>query len=225
MKQGESNLVYILNSRKPCFLQTVKIRQPPRGKRFACLLEIDWVTRKLSSPPDQPIFQEVDLNLSTMSLTFSVRSEHPTARRSPKLPREGPSASVHPKRFSTCSFTHKVLCAGNLNPRFLDFEAKPRNKCVMRLSHERSSRRLALVPTAQCGIVQTAEINFTCPHCASLYEVVRAEALPESVDSRIACLTCAGPLPTREAQFILKYFLLRKADRGWQRIPLGAQSE
>jgi IS30 family transposase len=30
-----------------------------------------------------------------------------------------PSASVHPKRFSTRSFTHKVLCAGNLNPGFL----------------------------------------------------------------------------------------------------------
>jgi hypothetical protein len=29
------------------------------------------------------------------------------------------SASVHPKRFSTRSFTHKVLCAGNLNPRIL----------------------------------------------------------------------------------------------------------
>jgi hypothetical protein len=28
-----------------------------------------------------------------------------------------PSASIHPKRFSTRSFTHKVLYAGNLNPR------------------------------------------------------------------------------------------------------------
>src|SRR5271169_914837 len=32
---------------------------------------------------------------------------------------ENPSASVHPKRFSTRSFTHKVLCAGNLNPRLV----------------------------------------------------------------------------------------------------------
>jgi len=101
----------------------------------------------------------------------------------------------------------------------------------MRLSRERSGRdHRALLPAAQCGngnhpIVQTAEVNFTCPHCASLYEVVRAEALPKSVDPQIACPTCAGPLPAREAQFILKYFLLRKADRGWQRMPLGAQSE
>jgi hypothetical protein len=95
----------------------------------------------------------------------------------------------------------------------------------MRLSHERRSRRPALVPTADCRIVQTAEVNFTCPHCASLYEVLRAEALLESVDSQIVCPTCAEPLPTREAQFILRYFLLRKAERGWQRIPLQALSD
>ena len=32
---------------------------------------------------------------------------------------ENPSASVHPKRFSTPSLTPKFLCAGKLNPRFL----------------------------------------------------------------------------------------------------------
>ena len=73
-------------------------------------------------------------------------------------------------------------------------------------------------------IVQTAEVNFTCPHCHSLYEVVRTEA-PEGVDSDIACPTCAGPLATRQAQFILKHFLLRKADHGWERMLLGAQSK
>ena len=35
--------LFCLHSSKPCFLQTIRIRQPPRGKRFACLLEIDWV--------------------------------------------------------------------------------------------------------------------------------------------------------------------------------------
>ena len=35
-----------------------------------------WVTRKLSLPPGQPIFQEADPDLSALSLTFSVRSEH-----------------------------------------------------------------------------------------------------------------------------------------------------
>jgi hypothetical protein len=72
-------------------------------------------------------------------------------------------------------------------------------------------------------VVQTAEVNFTCPHCHSLYEVVRSEALQDSVDWQIACPTCAGPLPAREEQFILKYFLLRKADRGWQRTPVAAE--
>jgi hypothetical protein len=96
----------------------------------------------------------------------------------------------------------------------------------MRLSRERNSSMP--ISVANCGngslVVQTAEVNFTCPHCHSLYEVVRAEALPDSVDPQIACPTCAGPLPAREAQFVLKYFLWRKADRGW-RLPLGAQSE
>ena len=41
--------------------------------------------------------------------------------------------------------------------------------------------------------------------------MVRAKALPDSIDPRITCPTCTGPLPTREAQFALKYFLLRKA--------------
>ena len=35
--------------------------------------------------------------------------------------RSSPSASVHPKRFSTPSLTRKVLCAGNLNPRSICF--------------------------------------------------------------------------------------------------------
>ena len=95
------------------------------------------------------------------------------------------------------------------------------SKFVMRLSRERHSRRPAPVPTAEHPLVQTAEVNFICA-CGSFYEVVRAKALPDSVDPRITCPTCTGPLPAREAQFVLKYFLLRKADRGWHRTPLGA---
>jgi predicted RNA-binding Zn-ribbon protein involved in translation (DUF1610 family) len=94
----------------------------------------------------------------------------------------------------------------------------------MRLSRERHSRPTVPLGTTQGPLVETAEVNFVCPHCGSLYEVVRAEALPNSVDPRITCPTCAGPLPAREAQFALKYFLLRKADRGWHRTLLGAQS-
>ena len=92
----------------------------------------------------------------------------------------------------------------------------------MRLSRERHSRRPVPVPAAEHPLVQTAEINFICSHCGSFYEVVRAKELPDSVDPRITCPTCTGPLPTREAQFVLKYFLLRKANRGWRRTPLGA---
>jgi hypothetical protein len=42
------------------------------------------------------------------------------SRRARRASTPPPSASVHPKRFSTRSFTHKVLCAGNLNPRLLN---------------------------------------------------------------------------------------------------------
>ena len=116
----------------------------------------------------------------------------------PKLSREGPSVSAE----------------GPLNNCI--------NKFVMRLSRERHSHRPVPVPTAEDLLVKTAEVNFICPHCGSLYEVVRAKALPDSADPRIRCPTCTGPLPAREAQFVLKYFLLRKADRGWHRTPLGA---
>jgi hypothetical protein len=92
----------------------------------------------------------------------------------------------------------------------------------MRLSRERHSHRPVPVPTAEDLLVQTAEVNFICPQCGSFYEVVRAKALPDGVDRRIACPTCTGPLPAREAQFVLKYFLLRKANREWHRTRLGA---
>jgi predicted RNA-binding Zn-ribbon protein involved in translation (DUF1610 family) len=85
-------------------------------------------------------------------------------------------------------------------------------------------RGSGLSRTARDPVVRTAEVNFTCPHCGSFYEVVRAKASPEALDPRITCPTCDGPLPTREAQFVLKYFLLRKADRGWYRTPLGGQT-
>jgi hypothetical protein len=44
-----------------------------------------------------------------------------------------PSASVHPKRFSTPSLTLKVLCAGNLNRRGLKGSGSPHDvtKCEM----------------------------------------------------------------------------------------------
>ena len=52
-----------------------------------------------------------------------------------------------------------------------------------------------------------------CPNCKAFYQVVKVEAGPETADSEITCRVCGGPLAGREGDFILKYFLLRKAGR------------
>ena len=51
---------------------------------------------------------------------------------------------------------------------------------------------------------------FKCPSCAALYQVVKAEAGPETEASELACLTCVAPLSPRDGKFVLKYFLLRE---------------
>jgi hypothetical protein len=58
-----------------------------------------------------------------------------------------------------------------------------------------------------------------CSHCNALYQVIRAEAGPETTERDVACRVCDGPLAAREGQFVLKYFLLRKAigSPKWQR--------
>jgi transcription elongation factor Elf1 len=35
---------------------------------------------------------------------------------------------------------------------------------------------------------------FTCPSCAALYQVVMAEAGPETKAAELACLICGAPL-------------------------------
>jgi predicted Zn finger-like uncharacterized protein len=63
-------------------------------------------------------------------------------------------------------------------------------------------------------MVKTAKNHFTCPNCSALYQVVKAEAGPETTDDpKVMCLICGAPLPAREDQWIIKYFLLRKAGR------------
>ena len=52
-----------------------------------------------------------------------------------------------------------------------------------------------------------------CVGCDALYEVVRAEAGPESSDGEIPCRVCGAPLAPRDGEYVLKYFLLRKAGR------------
>ena len=56
-------------------------------------------------------------------------------------------------------------------------------------------------------------VHFNCPNCDALYQVVRAEAGPETIDGELACLVCDGPLAARDGEFVLKYFLLRKPRR------------
>src|SRR5271157_884905 len=51
----------------------------------------------------------------TFLLSQVPRSPRSSGCSTPGL--ENPSASVHPKRFSTPSLTPKFLCAGKLNPR------------------------------------------------------------------------------------------------------------
>jgi hypothetical protein len=54
---------------------------------------------------------------------------------------------------------------------------------------------------------------FKCPSCGALYDVIRAEAGPETRDSEIGCRVCGAPLAPGDGEFVLKYFLLRKAVR------------
>jgi predicted Zn finger-like uncharacterized protein len=59
--------------------------------------------------------------------------------------------------------------------------------------------------------------SFTCPNCGALYQLVKAEGGPETVDREVACWSCGASLPGMEGKFVLKYFLLRKAGRVRQR--------
>jgi hypothetical protein len=55
--------------------------------------------------------------------------------------------------------------------------------------------------------------SFTCPNCQALYHLVKVERGPETVDGDVTCRSCGAPLPGREGNFVLKYFMLRKAGR------------
>jgi predicted Zn finger-like uncharacterized protein len=65
----------------------------------------------------------------------------------------------------------------------------------------------------------TGRTSFHCPNCNALYQVVKQEAGPETVDRELTCRSCGAPFPGREGKFILKYFLLRKSGRTqkWRR--------
>ena len=65
----------------------------------------------------------------------------------------------------------------------------------------------------------TGRTSFHCPNCNALYQVVKQEAGPETVDRELICRSCGVPFPGHEGKFILKYFLRRKSGRTqkWRR--------
>ena len=56
---------------------------------------------------------------------------------------------------------------------------------------------------------------FTCPHCGAKYRLVKIEAPITAVpDREITCRNCDDPLPGREGEFFLKYFLVERPRSG-----------
>jgi hypothetical protein len=72
-------------------------------------------------------------------------------------------------------------------------------------------------------MAKATAVFFNCPHCNALYQVIKAEGGPETIDSEIPCRACGGPLPGRTGSFVLKYFLLRNALRPDPRAREGSQ--
>jgi hypothetical protein len=84
-----------------------------------------------------------------------------------------------------------------------NLKCKPNEKCVC--GHSMAGGR------------PPSFVSFTCPNCQALYHVVKAERGPETVDHDLTSRSCGAPLPGREGNFDLKYFLLRKAGRTGRR--------
>jgi hypothetical protein len=56
----------------------------------------------------------------------------------------------------------------------------------------------------------TTTTQFNCANCNALYHLIKVEAASETVERELNCQACGAPLPARDGQFVLKYFLLRK---------------
>jgi hypothetical protein len=62
---------------------------------------------------------------------------------------------------------------------------------------------------------------YTCPQCQSLYHVIRSEAGYGTIDNRptidvnreLSCQICSVPMPSREDDHVVRYYLLRKEGR------------
>ena len=60
----------------------------------------------------------------------------------------------------------------------------------------------------------TGRPAFNCPNCNALYQTVKVQAGPETVDRGPTCRSCGAPLPAREGRFVVKYFFVaeRRSD-------------
>jgi len=59
----------------------------------------------------------------------------------------------------------------------------------------------------------TTTTQFNCANCKALYHLIKVEAGPETADRELHCQACDAPLPARDGEFVLKYFLLRKSSQ------------
>jgi DNA-directed RNA polymerase subunit RPC12/RpoP len=59
----------------------------------------------------------------------------------------------------------------------------------------------------------TITTQFKCVDCNALYQLIKVEAGPETVDRELNCRVCGATLLARRGQFVLKYFLLQKPSR------------
>ena len=56
--------------------------------------------------------------------------------------------------------------------------------------------------------------SFRCSNCNALYQVVKVEAEPDTVDRGITCRCCEAPLIDREGNLVIKFCCwLREAGR------------
>jgi predicted Zn finger-like uncharacterized protein len=49
-------------------------------------------------------------------------------------------------------------------------------------------------------------VLFKCPNCGAVYQVVKAEAGPETSDGPVACRICGAPLAGRDGPFVPQIF-------------------
>ena len=53
--------------------------------------------------------------------------------------------------------------------------------------------------------------EFVCSDCGSGYKVVRVKADPDLPHRLIHCRVCRHPLVAKDREYVLKYFLVRRA--------------